>query len=260
MSPHKLRKCPFPSSFFLSKPRGRAVIYSLLYNQKRASLVPQLVKNLPAVQKIWIWSLARELALKKERATQSSILAWRIPWTGEPGGLQSMGSQRVRHDWATDTLTDRIRKCFPYTLRKKKAKRNLAWPSLPYFPTSQALTCTVVPSLLFFYFSPNKMSCHQWARESFWWQRFQLGAAEGKKRTPPPNTHYWPRSASHQAWCDPLHPVTALEPFCLQGMKLLSSWETLKKSWRRMREQGRNLLGNLRGPRGRAIGWGGKFM
>ena len=49
-----------------------------------------------------VWSMDREDPLEKEMATYSSILAWRIPWTEEPGGLQSMGSQRVRHDWATN--------------------------------------------------------------------------------------------------------------------------------------------------------------
>ena len=48
-----------------------------------------------------VWSLGLEDPLEKEMATHSSILAWEIPWTEEPGGLQSMGSQRVRHDWAT---------------------------------------------------------------------------------------------------------------------------------------------------------------
>ena len=51
-------------------------------------------------QEIWVWSLGREDALEEERATHSSILAWDIPWTEETGGLQSMGLQRVRHDWA----------------------------------------------------------------------------------------------------------------------------------------------------------------
>ena len=58
----------------------------------------QLVKNPPAMQETWVRSLGRENPLKKEMATHSSILAWRIPWTEEPGGLQSMGSQRVRHN------------------------------------------------------------------------------------------------------------------------------------------------------------------
>ena len=63
-----------------------------------ASLVAQLVKNLPAVQETWIWSLGWEDPLEKEMATHSSILAWKISWTEEPGGLQSMGLQRVGHD------------------------------------------------------------------------------------------------------------------------------------------------------------------
>ena len=64
----------------------------------RASLMAQRLKHLPAVQETWVLSLGREDPLEKERATHSSILAWRIPWMEEPGGLQSTGSQRVRHD------------------------------------------------------------------------------------------------------------------------------------------------------------------
>ena len=61
------------------------------------------IKNLPATQKTRVWSLGWEDPLEKEMATHSSILAWRIPWTGEPGRLQSIGSQRVGHDWETGT-------------------------------------------------------------------------------------------------------------------------------------------------------------
>ena len=57
-----------------------------------------MVTNLPAIQETWVKSLDREDPLEEEMATHSSILAWRIPWTEEPGGFQSMGSQRVRHD------------------------------------------------------------------------------------------------------------------------------------------------------------------
>ena len=64
-----------------------------------------MVKNLSAVQETLVWFLGWEDALEKEMATHSSILAWRIPWTEEPGGLQSMGSKRVGHDWVTNTLT-----------------------------------------------------------------------------------------------------------------------------------------------------------
>ena len=57
-----------------------------------------MVKNLPAMQMTQVQSLGWEDALEKGMATHSSILAWRIPWTEESGGLQSMGSQRVGHD------------------------------------------------------------------------------------------------------------------------------------------------------------------
>ena len=60
-----------------------------------------VVKNPPAMQKRRVQFLGQEDALEKETATHSSILAWEIPWTEEPGGLQSMGSQRVGHDTAT---------------------------------------------------------------------------------------------------------------------------------------------------------------
>ena len=60
-----------------------------------------LVKNLPSRQEIQVWPLDWEDPLEKGKATHSSILAWRILWTEEPSGLQSMGSQRVRHNWAT---------------------------------------------------------------------------------------------------------------------------------------------------------------
>ena len=63
-----------------------------------ASLVAQRLKRLPAMWETWVRSLGWEDPLEKEMATHSSILAWRIPWTEEPGGLQSTGSQRVGHD------------------------------------------------------------------------------------------------------------------------------------------------------------------
>ena len=64
------------------------------------SLVVQLVENGPVMQETLVGYLCWEDSLEKVMATHSSILAWKIPWTEEPGGLQSMGSQRVRHDWA----------------------------------------------------------------------------------------------------------------------------------------------------------------
>ena len=61
-------------------------------------LVAQTVKNLPTMWETWVRSLGWENPLEKEMATHSRILAWRIPWTEDPGRVQSMGLQRVRHD------------------------------------------------------------------------------------------------------------------------------------------------------------------
>ena len=66
------------------------------------SLVAQTVKNLSAMWQTRVRPLGQEDPLEKGMATHSSILAWRIPWTEEPGGLQSMGLQRVSHDWVTN--------------------------------------------------------------------------------------------------------------------------------------------------------------
>ena len=70
----------------------------------------QLVKNLPAMQETWVWSLGWEDTLEKGKATHSSILAWRIPWT-----IQSVGLQRVGHDWVTFTMS-------PYIYRPRDLK------------------------------------------------------------------------------------------------------------------------------------------
>ena len=64
----------------------------------QASLVAQMVKNLPAMQETQVQSLGQEDPLQKGMATHSSILAWKVPWTEKPGRLQPMGSQRVGHD------------------------------------------------------------------------------------------------------------------------------------------------------------------
>ena len=65
------------------------------------SLVAQTVKRLPTVRETWVWSLGQEDPLEKAMAPHSSTLAWKIPWTEECSRLQSMGSQRVGHDWVT---------------------------------------------------------------------------------------------------------------------------------------------------------------
>ena len=73
-----------------------------IYTHTWASLVAQMVKNPAAMRETWVQSLGWEDPLEKGTTTHSSILAWRIPWTEEPGGLQFMWLQRVRHDWATE--------------------------------------------------------------------------------------------------------------------------------------------------------------
>ena len=87
----------FPSGSF---PRS-----SLLHTTAGTSLVAQMVNNLPAMWETWVPSLGREDPLEKGMATQSNILAWRIPWTEEPTRLQSIGSPRVRQECAANTTT-----------------------------------------------------------------------------------------------------------------------------------------------------------
>ena len=65
--------------------------------------IPQMVKKLPAMQETWVWSLGWEDPLEKGMTIHASIFAWKIPRTEEPGGLQSVGLQKVRHDWAANT-------------------------------------------------------------------------------------------------------------------------------------------------------------
>ena len=72
------------------------------------SWVAQMVKSLPAMQETWVRSLSQEDPLEEGMASHSNILAWRIPWTEEAGGLHSMGMQRVGHDWTTNTFTSAV--------------------------------------------------------------------------------------------------------------------------------------------------------
>ena len=96
------------STFFTASSQGvdsisrnHFLCSSIRSNASWVFLVAQLVKNPPAVQETQAQSLHGEDPLEKEMATHSSILVWKIPWTEEPGRLQSMGSQRVGHDLAT---------------------------------------------------------------------------------------------------------------------------------------------------------------
>ena len=97
------------SSLFKRCSEYGMTLNNLQVPQRWASLVAQLVKNLPAVRETWVQSLGWEDPLEKGTATHSSILAWRVPWTEE-----SMGSQRVRHAWATLT-SSAIRSCMMWS-------------------------------------------------------------------------------------------------------------------------------------------------
>ena len=85
------------------------------------SLVTQMVKNLPAIQEIRIRCLGWENPPEKGMATHSSIFAWRIPWTEESGGLESMGSQRVGH-WSTNATTIQVSCTETVAVRMKRIK------------------------------------------------------------------------------------------------------------------------------------------
>ena len=96
-------KCPSRDEWI----KNRFICDGILFSHKEyaPSLLAQTIKNLPAMQETWVWSLGWEDPRKKEMVTHSSIPAWRIPWTENPGGLQSTGLQRVWHGWATFTHT-----------------------------------------------------------------------------------------------------------------------------------------------------------
>ena len=99
----------------------------------------QRVKNLPAMQETWILSLGQEDPPEKGMVTHSSILAWRIPWTEESSGPQSMGSQRVRHNWVTNTHTHK------HTYQDRRTDVTGMWSmidtAIKYCPGSTKLLC-----------------------------------------------------------------------------------------------------------------------
>ena len=88
--------CEVINAYCLQLLRLGVICYTLI--ESKVSLMAQMVKNLPAMQKTQVGSLGREDPLEEEMATHSSILAWKIPWTEEPGRLQSMRLQRVEHN------------------------------------------------------------------------------------------------------------------------------------------------------------------
>ena len=89
-----MRECANPEPEEHLNSRGAAITGAY----RGASPVAQRVKRLPAMRETWVLSLGQEDPLEKEMATHSNILAWKIPWIEEPGGLQSTGLQRVGHD------------------------------------------------------------------------------------------------------------------------------------------------------------------
>ena len=99
--------------------------YPLQYSW--SSLMAQLVKNPPVMWETWVRSLAWENPLEKGKATHSSTLAWRIPWT-----IQFMGSQRVRHDWATFTFLKIFHGIMPCLIKSQVLNMYL-WPSIFLF-------------------------------------------------------------------------------------------------------------------------------
>ena len=101
------------------------VWYSHLFQKLAASLVAQRLKHLPAMRETWARSLGQEDPLEKKMATHSSILAWEIPWTEKPGGLQSVGSQRVRHNLVIKP-----------PLQKKETSSPNFQLHLPHFPAN----------------------------------------------------------------------------------------------------------------------------
>ena len=100
--PHYVR---FKSDLIMPSLNSYSALLCLKY---WASQVAHMVKNLCAMQETWVRSLGWEDPLEEGTATHSSILAWKIPWTEEPCRLQSMGSQRVGHDWATKHSTAQL--------------------------------------------------------------------------------------------------------------------------------------------------------
>ena len=106
----------------------RGLTFILCVCVTRTSLVAETIKRLPAMRETWVRSRGREDPLEKEMATHSSILAWRIPWMEEPGGWQSMGLQRVRHEQATSlSLYQNLKKKIGCQYFNHEEKKKSLW-------------------------------------------------------------------------------------------------------------------------------------
>ena len=95
------------SLWLCGSPQSVVSLAKLIFQHNKTSLLAQMVKHLSAMRETWVQPLGQEDPLEKEMAIHSSTIAWKIPWTEEPGRLQSMGWQRVGHDWAT-SLTHKL--------------------------------------------------------------------------------------------------------------------------------------------------------
>ena len=161
----------------------------------RASLVALVVKNLPAMQETWVRSLGREDPLEKGMTTHSSILGWRIPWTKEQGGPQSMGLQRTGHSWATNTQSSlgfrvTIRRCVMEQLLNKNQlpQLSICCHNYPYVGLPTRLWATWRPGLWLVQFSaawcvPSKCCWMKTGQAALrWWEGLSsfLLSEEGK--------------------------------------------------------------------------------
>ena len=128
----------------LTRVEGREGVWEMRsWSSEGGFLVAQTVKNLPAMQETGVQSPNWEDVLKKGMATHSSLFAWRIPWTEELGGLQFMGLQRVRHDWATFTFTEPPGKSQPLCFT---GRRDLPRPPRPGPTSPQHASRASLPS------------------------------------------------------------------------------------------------------------------
>ena len=135
---------PFKSEKYFKLHVSNEIIYEWLdYGQAQTSMLPSIdmdyhrhwdsqvapvVRSPSAMQEIWVWSLGWEDPLEEGMAAISNIFAWRIPWTEEPGGLWSIGSQRVGYDWSDFSCTmPSISDCNCFVDRVFKEGVKLKW-------------------------------------------------------------------------------------------------------------------------------------
>ena len=128
-----------------------------------ASLVAQTVKRLPTIRETWVQSLGQENLLQKEMATHSSILAWKIPRTEEPGGLQSMGLKRVRHDWAISLSLYLCLVKFKFKCKIMFSNAANAW-----WPIYELPNCGYSPEIYFLPKLSQTLGRDEWANKGSW--------------------------------------------------------------------------------------------